>query len=253
MLSPEAFEAWCRGIKISPYARALVDQIRTSAPARRVGGGRSNVSGRYLRLARVLNVPLADLLTGRAIPANIHSLRLVALPHWHNVWAPRPPTFNNKDAPRQMEAALKEVPPPSLMAFAKRHGYTHGILRKYFPDQCQAIQQRYREHYAACIEQRRAAIIEEFRRVALQLHDDGTELTLNRIFTRMSTTQGLRYAIARDLLAETRREIANRESKGKCALNHKVALREAKNGSEDRQNALHVTGWPAPINGRAEG
>ena len=47
MLSPEAFEAWCERIGISPYARALVDQIRTSAPVRRVGGGRSNVSGRY--------------------------------------------------------------------------------------------------------------------------------------------------------------------------------------------------------------
>jgi transposase InsO family protein len=47
MLSPEAFEAWCKGLGISPYSRALVDQIRTSAPVRRVGGGRSNVSGRY--------------------------------------------------------------------------------------------------------------------------------------------------------------------------------------------------------------
>ncbi len=47
MLSPEAFEAWCKGIGIAPYARALMDQIRTSDPARRVGGGRSNVSGRY--------------------------------------------------------------------------------------------------------------------------------------------------------------------------------------------------------------
>ena len=47
MLNPEGFEAWCTRIGISPYARALVDQIRTSAPARRVGGGRSNVSGRY--------------------------------------------------------------------------------------------------------------------------------------------------------------------------------------------------------------
>jgi TniQ len=161
----------------------------------------------YLRLARVLNVPLADLVTGRAIPANIHPC-LIGLPHWHNVWAPRHSTFNSKDAERQMKAALKEVAPPSLMAFAKRHGYTHGILRKYLPDQCQAIQQRYREHYAAGIEQRRAARIVEFRRVALQLHNDGTELTLNRILTRMSTTQGLDYAIARDLLAEIRREIA---------------------------------------------
>ena len=47
MLSPEALEAWYSGIGVSPHARALMDRIRTSDPARRVGGGRSNVSGRY--------------------------------------------------------------------------------------------------------------------------------------------------------------------------------------------------------------
>ena len=47
MLSPEALEAWCNGIGVLPHARALMDRIRTSDPARRVGGGRSNVSGRY--------------------------------------------------------------------------------------------------------------------------------------------------------------------------------------------------------------
>ncbi len=47
MLSPEALESWCKEIGVLPCARALVDQIRTSDPARRVGGGRSNVSGRY--------------------------------------------------------------------------------------------------------------------------------------------------------------------------------------------------------------
>jgi putative transposase len=47
MLSPGALEAWCSGIGISSHARALMDRIRTSDPARRVGGGRSNVSGRY--------------------------------------------------------------------------------------------------------------------------------------------------------------------------------------------------------------
>ena len=171
----------------------------------------------YLRVARVLNVPLVNLLTGRVMPAKIRSLSLIGLPHWRNVLAPRHSTFNNQDAARQMKVALTEVPPPSLMAFAKRHGYSHGILRKYLPDQCRAIQQQYREHYAAGIEQRRAARIEEFRRVALRLHDEGTELTLNRILTRMSTTQGLGYAIARDLLAEIRREIANRNSEGEPA------------------------------------
>ncbi len=47
MLSPEALEAWCSGIGVSPHTRALMNRIRTSDPARRVGGGRSNVSGRY--------------------------------------------------------------------------------------------------------------------------------------------------------------------------------------------------------------
>jgi hypothetical protein len=47
MLSPEGWESWCQEIGILPHARALIDQIRSSNPARRVGGGRSNVSGRY--------------------------------------------------------------------------------------------------------------------------------------------------------------------------------------------------------------
>src|SRR5213593_3674807 len=47
MLSPEAFEAWCERTEASVQARLLMDRIRSSSPARRVGGGRSNVSGRY--------------------------------------------------------------------------------------------------------------------------------------------------------------------------------------------------------------
>src|ERR671934_2399465 len=47
MLSPEAFAAWCERTEVSVQARSLIDHIRSSSPARRVGGGRSNVSGRY--------------------------------------------------------------------------------------------------------------------------------------------------------------------------------------------------------------
>lgn len=47
MLSPEAWESWCKEVGILPHARALMDQIRRSNPARHVGSGRSNVSGRY--------------------------------------------------------------------------------------------------------------------------------------------------------------------------------------------------------------
>src|SRR5712691_6695269 len=47
MLSPEALEAWCNEIGVPSHGRVLIDRIRASDPARRVGGGRSNVSGRY--------------------------------------------------------------------------------------------------------------------------------------------------------------------------------------------------------------
>ena len=45
MLSPDTLEAWYVGIGVPPHGR--IDRIRASDPARRVGGGRSNVSGRY--------------------------------------------------------------------------------------------------------------------------------------------------------------------------------------------------------------
>jgi TnsA endonuclease N terminal len=47
MLSPDTLESWCKNVGVLPHARALIDQIRRSDPARRVGSGRSNVSGRY--------------------------------------------------------------------------------------------------------------------------------------------------------------------------------------------------------------
>src|SRR5208282_1653990 len=45
MLSPDDVSLWSRGL--SEDTRALITRIRSSGPSRRVGGGRSNVSGRY--------------------------------------------------------------------------------------------------------------------------------------------------------------------------------------------------------------
>ena len=47
MLSQEEFSSWCKGLGISSQARAVLEQVRSSAPARHVGGGGGNVSGRY--------------------------------------------------------------------------------------------------------------------------------------------------------------------------------------------------------------
>jgi putative transposase len=47
MLSPEKLTAWYYQLNLSLETRSVIDRVRSSQPARRVGGGRSNVSGRY--------------------------------------------------------------------------------------------------------------------------------------------------------------------------------------------------------------
>src|SRR5271166_3193518 len=47
MLSNEELFAWFQSVRLPESGREVVHQIRSSDPARRVGGGRRNVSGRY--------------------------------------------------------------------------------------------------------------------------------------------------------------------------------------------------------------
>jgi putative transposase len=47
MLSNEEFLLWCKRLSLSPPAQEAIARIRSAGPARRVGGGRENVSGRY--------------------------------------------------------------------------------------------------------------------------------------------------------------------------------------------------------------
>jgi len=47
MLSPDELLLWYQRAEITQAARAEIDRIRSCSPSRRVGGGSSNVSGRY--------------------------------------------------------------------------------------------------------------------------------------------------------------------------------------------------------------
>src|SRR5438552_13343909 len=47
MLSPEELAAWYVQVNVSQQGRSVIDHVRSSEPARRVGGGRRNVTGRY--------------------------------------------------------------------------------------------------------------------------------------------------------------------------------------------------------------
>ena len=110
---------------------------------------------------------------------------------------------------------MRELPPPSLRTFEKRNGYHYATLRKYLPDECRAVQERYREYCAASIQERQAEKIAEFRQIAHQLHEQGTDLFVNRVLTRMSVPNSLEYRIAREVLAEIKREIRESETNGR--------------------------------------
>jgi len=47
VLDPDELLTWYTRLNLSPQARSVIDGIRSSGPARRVGGGRRNVCGRY--------------------------------------------------------------------------------------------------------------------------------------------------------------------------------------------------------------
>jgi hypothetical protein len=47
MLTEQDFAAWVARTRLSVAAQAAMEHIRRSGPSRRVGGGRSNVTGRY--------------------------------------------------------------------------------------------------------------------------------------------------------------------------------------------------------------
>jgi hypothetical protein len=150
----------------------------------------------YLRLARVLKLTLAQLLTARVSPDPIHSLDLAGVPHWRHLWVRRRLPFDKLKTVRQLEQAWREVPPPSLTTLENQNGYHYATIHKHFPDQCRAIQERFREYRAASIQKAHAAKIAQFRQIAYQLHEQGTDLFVNRVLTRMSVPKSLEHRIA---------------------------------------------------------
>lgn len=161
----------------------------------------------YLRLARVFGVTLVSLLTGKISPPQIGFQDLAGVPRWRNLWARQRFGFDRVKIARQIDRALKEFPPCSLKSFQNRNGYHAATLHKHFPEQCRAIQERFREYSATMVRERHAKKLVEFRKIAYQLHEHGIELFVNRVLTRMSLPRSLDHRVACELLAEIKREI----------------------------------------------
>lgn len=163
----------------------------------------------YLRIACVLNVTLADLLTGRVEPISIQSIDVVRVPYWRAIRVRKRANFDVHKARQQLIEALRESPPPSLTSFQKRTRYHYGTLRGHFPDLCAKLCERFRQHQTATIEDRLQRRLQQFRNIAHQLNDDGIELLVNRVLKRLSPPKSIPYSLACELLLDIKREIAS--------------------------------------------
>ena len=165
----------------------------------------------YLRIARTLNVPLTDLLTGKVEPDSIPSLDVRQVPYWRSIRLHQKPNFDAGKAEQLLREALQESPPPSFLAFQRRTGYHYWTLHKYFPELCRLLRDRFQQHQAAVIAKRQQDKIAEFKKIAHQLHAQGIDLFVHRVLKRMSVPKSLNYRLSCELLLEVKREILVRE------------------------------------------
>ena len=75
MLTTEEFDNWCNRNNLSALQKKTIEIIRSSEPARRVGGGRKNVSGFY---------PSQKM--GRSIQFESHKLELALIYQLEHDW-----------------------------------------------------------------------------------------------------------------------------------------------------------------------
>ena len=192
-------------IGLSPLARLLVVSPNSITSWR--SGEKLPTLPAYLRMARAFNASLTNLLTAKVLPDSIGSLDLSAVPYWGNVAVRPRSSFDPARAKVQLEQALNESPSPSMMKFKRRTGYHPATLHKHFPDLCEKLIHRARDHQDRRAQIRQQERIAEFRCIAKQLHTEGIELYLNRVLKRMSGPKGLDYRIAQQTLVEVRREL----------------------------------------------
>jgi TniQ len=101
-------------------------------------------------------------------------------------------SFDRERMRRTLEAELVagSYPPHSMCNIARKLGYDHSFLCKYFPDLCRAISARFEAYRANQCEEKKQGIINEVRRAALKVHSEGlypSQVRVRNLLTRPGT------------------------------------------------------------------
>jgi hypothetical protein len=108
-----------------------------------------------------------------------------------------------------LEEVLKsnEYPPLSLKAVENKVGYCGQALRKYFPDVCRTISERYAEYKNVCTLQRKEQIRQKIRQAAFELHSQGISINSKTVGRLLNKPAVLLDEVAIVALREVRYEL----------------------------------------------
>jgi hypothetical protein len=84
-------------------------------------------------------------------------------------------TFDKERVRRSLETELAagSHPPKPMSKVARKLGYDHSFLCKYYPTVCRAISERFEAYRANQCEEKKRGVICEVRRAALKVHSEG--------------------------------------------------------------------------------
>ncbi len=109
----------------------------------------------------------------------------------------------------ELEDVLRnnEYPPPSLIAVAKRLGYSPMTFYNNFPELSYAISERYTSYLSASHAELIARLVEEARTCAISLHNQQIEPTVRRVAEKLTKPGAIRNKEVRAALHEVRLEM----------------------------------------------
>lgn len=102
-----------------------------------------------------------------------------------------------------LEAALQEIPPPSLSSIARRLGYkNNSYLYRYFPELSRFISKRYKEYLHLRGQQTRESIRKEVETIATRLHSQGFKPVQSEVTKLLANPRIMQNWYARKVLRE---------------------------------------------------
>jgi hypothetical protein len=108
----------------------------------------------------------------------------------------------------EMELALKEDPPPSLIDLTRRLGYKNNAsLYNLFPSLCHQISERFKEYNQSTIIERKKQGIQEIREIAINLHKQGKNPIQENVEKLMKSPGSMRQHPKRIALRQVRQEL----------------------------------------------